>query len=134
MNQETDRRMYAVSRGLLALIFLVSGIRKTLAFAATVKYFGMLGIPAPELVVALTIAFEISGAVALTIGWKTRFIAMSLALFTLAAALIGHPFWSVEPAQFTGQLNHFLKNLAMVGGFLMIVMIETKGRTEGGAK
>ena len=68
----------------------------------------------------LAIAIEIGGALLLIIGWRTRWAAWLLALFVLVAAFAAHRFWEYDQAQMNNQLNHFLKNLAIIGGLLMV--------------
>ncbi len=114
-----EQKIVVAARALMALIFIVAGIRKLLAWGASVGYFTKLGIPLPELLLALTIAFEIVGGIALVIGWQTRYVAIALAFFTMVSAFIAHAFWAAEPPQFNGQLLNFLKNAAMAGGFLL---------------
>jgi putative oxidoreductase len=116
--------LYPVGRALMALLFLVLGIRKAMAYAATVSAFTSLGLPMPEVVAPLVMAIEIGGGIALLLGWQIRAVAALMALFTLASALIGHRFWSAEGAQFNAQLNNFLKNIAIVGGFLVMIALE----------
>ena len=50
-----------------------------------------------------------------------QWVAGALAVFTLASAFTAHAFWSADAAQFAGQLNNFLKNVAMAGGFLVLI-------------
>jgi putative oxidoreductase len=107
-------------RLLIATIFLVSGIRKVLGFAGTVAYFTKLGFPAAEVFTVIAIVIEIGGGILLIVGWKTRWVAWLLALFTLIAMLMAHRFWEFDAAQFNNQLNHFLKNVAMIGGLLFV--------------
>jgi len=85
-------------------------------------------------VLPLTIALEIGGALLLVVGFRVQWVAGVLALFTLATAFIAHAFWTFDAAQFAGQLNNFLKNVAMVGGFLMIIVQADSGvrKTETG--
>jgi putative oxidoreductase len=117
-----NRTLAFVARILMALIFVVAGLRKLLAFGATAGYFAKLGLPMPEVLVVLTIALELIGSAALIAGWHVRVVAAAMALFTIAAAAVGHQFWAVaDPAAFSAQLNHFLKNVAMVGGFLLLI-------------
>ena len=52
-------------------------------------------------------------------------------LFTLGTAVIAHQLWSVDAAQFGNQLNNFFKNLAMVGGFLAVIVIERSRGSRG---
>jgi len=96
----------------------------------TLGYFGALGIPMPDLVLPLTILLEIGGGMALLIGWRAGWFAAALGLFTLASALLAHRFWAAEPAQFANQLNHFLKNVAIAGGLLLVAAIDMKRQPE----
>ena len=107
-------------RILMGAIFLNAGIRKLLAFAGTVGYFTKLGFPAPEAFAVLAIIIEVGGSILLIVGWKTRWVAWLLSLFVLIAALAAHRFWQFDAAQYANQMNHFMKNLAIIGGFLFI--------------
>lgn len=121
---------YAAARAMMATIFLVAGVRKLVGYAGTLGYFGALGIPLPDLVLPLTILLEVGGGIALLIGWRAGWVAVALGLFTLASALLAHRFWAAEPAQFANQLNHFLKNVAIAGGLLLVAAIEMKRQSE----
>src|SRR5712691_4865975 len=109
-----------VSRILLGAIFLVSGIRKAMAYAGTVAYFAKLGFPLPEAMAAVAIVIEIGGSTLLIVGWRTRWVAWLLALFVLVAAFAAHRFWEFDAAQMNNQMNHFLKNFAVIGGMLYV--------------
>jgi putative oxidoreductase len=110
-----------VARVLMSLLFLISGVRKLLTWGATIAYFKALGVPLADVVVPLTILLEIGGAVALIFGWRIRYVAIVMAVYTFATAFVAHRFWQVDAAQFNGQLNNFFKNMAMVGGFLLLL-------------
>jgi putative oxidoreductase len=121
--------MQALGRLLIGALFIVSGIRKYLAFGGSLAYMQGKGFPVNEIagypVVQLlligTIALEVVGGLMLITGIGARFAAIVLALFTLAAGVIFHNFWTIDdPAQFGNQLNHFLKNIAIVGGLLFV--------------
>lgn len=107
-----------IGRLLIAALFLVAGIGKLTAMAGTTAYFNKLGLPAPQVMVWLTIMVEIGGALLLILGWQTRRVAWVLAAFTVVATFLGHPIWN-DPSQ----LNHFLKNLAVIGGLLFVAAI-----------
>jgi putative oxidoreductase len=109
-----------VARLLMASIFLVFGIRKLLAFAGTVGYFTKLGFPMPEAMVVLAIIIEIGGGILLAIGWKTRWVAWLLALFTVIALCAAHRYWEFDAAQYANQMTHFFKNLCIIGGLMMV--------------
>lgn len=109
-----------VARIFMAALFLVAGIRKLLTYAGTVGYFTKLGFPAAEVLAAVAIAIELGGGLMLLAGWRTRWAAWLLILFVAVATAMAHRFWEFEPAQFNNQLNHFLKNIALIGGLLFV--------------
>jgi len=120
MTTAIDTRVLLSARLLMAAIFVLSGVRKALAFAGTAGYFAKLGLPMPEAITALVILIEVGGGLALIAGWQLKPVALAMAAFTLATAFIGHAFWAVPPEQFGAQLNNFMKNVAMVGGFVLL--------------
>lgn len=109
-----------LTRLLIAPLFLVSALRSLGAVSGTAGYLGRLGLPMPEVMAWVVIAVEALGAVMLIVGWKTRLAAWMLAAFVVVATLLAHRFWAVDPAQYVNQLNHFLKNLAVLGGLLLV--------------
>jgi putative oxidoreductase len=109
-----------VGRLLLAAVFLVAGIRKAMAIAGSAGYFAKLGFPMPEVMVYVAIIIEVGGALMLIAGYKTRLAAWLLALFTVIAMFMAHRFWEFPDAQYANQMNHFLKNLAIVGGMMFV--------------
>ena len=109
-----------VGRILLSLVFLIAGYRKLMAVAGSAGYLAKLGFPMPNVMVWVAIAIELGGGILLLLGWKARWAASLLALFTLIAAFAAHRFWEVDPAQYANQMNHFLKNAALIGGFLYV--------------
>ena len=112
-----------VARTLLAAIFLISGVRKAMAFSIVSAMMAQKGFPAANLLLVITIVLEIAGGLMLIANWNARYAAWALAAFTLAAGSIFHGFWnfwdSPQP-EFNNQLNHFLKNLAIVGGLVLV--------------
>lgn len=115
-------QMMLLGRIFLATMFLVAGVRKLLAVGATVAYFTKLGFPIPEVMAWVSIVIEIGGAALLILGWQTRRVAWLLILFVVIATAMAHRFWEFEAAQYGAQLNFFLKNLAVVGGLLYVVV------------
>jgi putative oxidoreductase len=75
-----------------------------------------MGLPMPALVTPLVILIELGGGLALLLGLKARWAAGVLALFSVASALVAHTNFA-DP----NQMNNFMKNLAMAGGYLMFV-------------
>ena len=120
MNPNTQALAALAGRVLLAVLFIISGFGKISGFDGTVGYIASKGLPMPQLVAAGTIALELGGGILLAIGYKARWAALAIAVFTLLAAIIFHNFWAVEAAQKMAQQINFLKNLAITGGMLMV--------------
>ena len=109
-----------VGRIAIAALFLPAGISKLLGVEGAAAYFASLGLPALTILVWGVIAIEVFGGLALILGFHTRFVAFGLALFTLGASIIGHPFWAApQDAVFIAQLL-FMKNMAILGGLLVL--------------
>ena len=110
-----------LARILLAAVFLVAGVRKLMAPAAAAGFFAKLGMPAADVMVWVAIIIEIGGGLMLLTGWKARYAAWLIALFVLIATFMAHRFWEIsDPGQYGNQLNHFLKNFAIIGGMLFV--------------
>ncbi len=119
-NATTQSTVLLVSRILLAGVFLVFGIRKLMSVAGTSGYFAKLGLPMADVLVWLVILVEVGGALLLILGWRTRIVAWILAGFVVLATLAAHRYWEFDAAQYVPQLTNFMKNLAIVGGLLMV--------------
>ena len=107
-------------RALLSAVFLVAGVRKIMIWGPQVAYFTKLGFPMPEVMTVLAIAIELGAGLALLAGWRTRQAAWLLALFVLIATFMAHRFWEFDAALQANQMNHFLKNLAIIGGLAFV--------------
>lgn len=109
-----------IGRLLFALLFLPAGISKIVGFAGTVGYIGSKGLPMPALGAVIAIIVEVGGSLALISGFGTRFAALALAAFTLVATFFFHNFWGVPVDQAMMQQLMFYKNIAVVGGLLLL--------------
>lgn len=109
------------ARILIAQLFIISGIGKLGGFAGTAAFMAGAGLPAAKALLVLTIALEIGGGVLLIIGWQARWVAAAFSAFIVLTAVVIHPFWNSEPAVFLSQMNHFMKNFALVGGMLYVM-------------
>src|SRR5437773_302839 len=109
-----------IARLLMAALFIIFGIRKVLAFGFYAGYFTKLGFPAPEVMVVLAIIVELIGGVLFAIGWKTRWMAWALAVFTLIATFMAHRYWEFDAAQYAAQMINFWKNITIIGGLMMV--------------
>lgn len=104
-------------RILLALIFILAGYGKINGWDGTLGFMASKGLPMPEVLLALTILVELGGGLLLLVGFQARWAALALFLFLIPVTLIFHPFWAVA-----GEYNSFMKNLAIMGGMLYIMV------------
>ena len=109
-----------VGRLLLALLFLPAGINKIGGLAGTVGYIASKGLPMPSVAAVIAIIVEVVGAVALIAGFGTRWAALALAGFTFIATFLFHNFWAMPAEQVMMQQLMFFKNIAVVGGLLVL--------------
>ncbi len=111
-----DKLISVAARLLMAQLFIIAGWGKLTGFSGTEGYFASLGIPLVGVVTPLVVLIELGGGLALLFGFKVRWVAAVLALFTVGSALIAHTNFA-DP----NQMTNFMKNLAIAGGFLMFV-------------
>ena len=109
-----------IGRALLATIFVISGYGKLTAFSDTAKHIAEKGLPLAPVFAFGTVAIELVGGVLLLLGWKARWTALAMALFLVPATLLFHRYWSFEGSARAMQRIQFLKNLAIMGGLLMV--------------
>ena len=113
-----------LGRILLALIFIFAGFHKLTGFEGMAGYMASHGLPMPQVLLVATIVIELIGGLMILIGWQARIAAMAIFLFLIPATLVFHAFWNVNPADtmlLQNQMNHFMKNIAIMGGMLYIV-------------
>jgi putative oxidoreductase len=110
-----------VGRILISLLFLKSGFEKIAGFSAVAGFVASRGMPAAELLLVGAVVLEIAGALMVVLGWHARWGALMLAVFTVPATLIFHNFWAVDAAQYSNQVNHFMKNLSILGALVFIM-------------
>jgi len=108
-----------LARIFLSLIFLWSGLQKILHFSANQQYMAMHKMPLTALLLIGAIIVEIGGGLAIFFGFKTKWAALIIALYLIPTTLIFHGHVVDQT-----QLVQFLKNLAIIGGLLMLTAFD----------
>ena len=117
---------YPAARVMLAAIFVVTGWDKLADTQDAAADIAEVGLPAPFLLAVVAGVVELVCGVLLAIGWKAAWAAGGLLLFLLpVTVLLENPL--TAPGD-VGALIDFLKNLAIMGGLLMVVLWERRGR------
>ena len=103
-----------IGRILLSALFLIEGIGKISMQEDVMMYMENYGIPGILFIPAVIL--EILFPLLLIVGYKTKLAAFVMALFTFTVAIIFHTDFSDGM-----QLVFFLKDLAIAGGFMIII-------------
>ena len=122
-DRDRDRQLHTIDNYLslmaricLCAIFMWSGINKIINPISTQENMSAHGMPFTLFFLVGAIALEIFGGLSILLGIKTRWGAAMLIIFLVPATLIFHHDLSTELEQ-----AMFLKNLAMLGGLLMLI-------------
>ena len=107
---------------LIAPLFLLSGVSKLAALAATIGMIAGSGLPLAPLGFAAAVPVEVAGGIALVAGYRARLVAAVMALFTIATAIAFHNNLSDQNRFF-----HFFKNMSIAGGLLKSWPLELDG-------
>lgn len=120
MNTTYQNALTLLGRLALAALFLPAGLSKISGFEGTVGYINSVGLPFASLAAVIAIVVEVGGGLALITGLYTRTAALILAIFTAIATVSFHAFWAVPAEQAFMQQLLFYKNVAVVGGLLIL--------------
>ena len=104
-----------LGRIFISLLFLINGYFKIINFEGTLEW--MEGYNVPGILLIPAIILEFAAPILIIIGYKTKIVAFLLAAFCMTTALIFHTDFSSQI-----QITSFLKNIALAGGFLLIVV------------
>ncbi len=108
-----------VGRLFISLVFLLSGINKIGNYEGSIGWMESFGMPGIFLIPAIIL--EIGASILIIIGYKVKIAAALLSVFCIATALIFHTDFSNQM-----QFVSFMKNIALAGGFLFLVINDTK--------
>jgi putative oxidoreductase len=104
-----------LGRILIGAPFVMSGLGKLGAYAATVGYIAAMGLPVPPLAFGVAVLTELGGGLLLLSGYRARAVSLAMAVFCVVTALFFHHNFADQ-----NQMIHFLKNVMMAGGLLQI--------------
>ena len=111
-----------VGRIFLVAVFPISAYYKIIGWPGITQTVAKANLPFPEYLGMVGTAAEMLLPFLVIIGLFTRWAALGLILYVLAATYIGHPvLWRVPPDTFFRELMGVMKNVAMIGGLLLLV-------------
>jgi putative oxidoreductase len=78
------------------------------------------GIPLASVALVISLFIEIGGGLMVLTGFKAKYAALVMAVWLIPVTLVFHHFWGIPAAQQQDQMVNFLKNLAIMGGLLVL--------------
>jgi putative oxidoreductase len=112
-----------LARLLLSAPFLYSGIDKLWRWTPAQREVIASGLPWPTLFHLVTVLVQLGAGLSVLIGVEARIGALALCFFLIPVTVLYHPFWKRSGPDFVAEADHFLLNLAVIGGLLMIVAL-----------
>ena len=112
--------MMLLGRILLGGIFVVSGYGKLMGLAAFAASLEKGGVPFASTMAPIGASVEFFGGLAIVLGLEVRYVALLMIAFVIVATLISHRFWEFEGAVRKAQEINFSKNIAIIGGFVLL--------------
>ncbi len=110
-----------LGRAMFSLLFLVSGAMHFADYEAMVLYATAYDVPLPGVLVPFTGAMIFLGGLSILLGYEARLGAWLLVAFLVPTAVIMHRFWGLDdPNLAMVQSAHFMKNIALAGGALLL--------------
>ena len=111
----TENGTLLLGRVLMSLLFIWGGWGKLMAPVATQAMLASHDLPLVQVGWVLAVVVELGGGLAILFGLFTRPVGLVLAMWCVATALIAHTNFADR-----NQEIHFMKNMAMTGGFLYV--------------
>ncbi|HUJ33509.1 MAG TPA: DoxX family protein [Candidatus Acidoferrum sp.] len=109
-----------IGRVLLSVIFIASGLSKVMAFSMMAGYVAAKGFPMPAVALGIAAAIEILGGLTILAGFQTKLASWILFVFLIPTTLAFHNFWAMQGMERMDNQGHFMKNLAIMGGLLLL--------------
>ena len=116
--------LFLVARLLFGGYFVFNAVNHFTQTSAMTGYAQSKGVPAPKLAVTFTGLLLLIGGVSVLFGIYPILGATALVLFLVPVTFTMHTFWRVkDPQMKMAEMVNFTKNLALVGGALLLLAI-----------
>lgn len=112
-----------IGEALLSLIFLLGGGTTLLHPEGQIAQVSRLHFPLPQIAVRVNALAMIVAGLFLAVGAWAQIAAWVLIVVLIPTTIFGHPFWLEQGDWRPAQLSHFIKNLTIIGGLLLVTQI-----------
>jgi len=117
---KSDDVILLLGRVALGAIFVKSGLQKLMALGAFAASLAGRGVPQSSTWAVIGATVELVGGILIVTGLRTREASLLMILFVIVATGISHRYWEFAEAARRAQESQFFKNLAIIGGFLLL--------------
>ena len=107
-------------RILLSLVFIMGGVGKITGFSYEEGMVAAKHFPLPAVALAIALLIELVGGLAILTGLFARITAWIVFLYMIPTTLMFHNFWAMQGADRIDTMIHFQKNIAIMGGLLLL--------------
>jgi len=111
-----------LGRLMITYIFATSGIAKIFSWSGNVAYMSTKHLPLIPVLLAAALVIEVAGSISLVTGYQARIAAFVMFWYTSAVTLVFHNYWAASEAMAGMQETHFRKNLAIMGGAILLYL------------
>ena len=119
-----------IGRICMSAVFIVYGIPKVMDSASVMnhpgakRFFDLVssGTPVPSWFGYFIGGVEILGGVAILLGIKTRWVAWLIVIYLVLITGFSHAYWLADAANVAAQKSNFFKNIAILGGYLILAL------------
>jgi uncharacterized membrane protein YphA (DoxX/SURF4 family) len=112
-----------MARLALASPFLISGVVKLTGFHSTANEVAGLGLQPAALIAALVVSTQLGGSALFLTRRYCWLGAGILAVFTVLATLLAHPFWVFDDPDRGRQTATFFEHVAIAGGLALAALL-----------
>ena len=122
MMSKVEKYFPLVGRVLIAVPFIKFATDKIRNWDMVFEWMQYIDVPAPALALGLANAIELIGGILLIVGFRTRWVALIMALYLIPVHFIVHNFWAAEAAERASQIENFGKGMIIIGGLLFVCL------------
>jgi putative oxidoreductase len=109
-----------IGRILISAVFILAGFGKITGFSGEEMFVASKHLPLPAVALGIALVIELVGGLAILFGFYTRFTAWIVFLYMIPTTFLFHNFWAMQGAAQQDNMLHFEKNLAIMGGLLIL--------------
>jgi putative oxidoreductase len=130
MPAQSSDYIQTIGRVLLSIVFIVFGYLQAtnigvyIANPTVVKVAGMSGVLTPTIIAWAVAAIDLIGGILILTGFQTRWASIVLIIFCVLTMIFAHNFWTMDGPPRAANMAHFYKNLALIGGLLLLLNSE----------